>query len=306
MTRTTRLSVLVAVLGLVLAACGGANVAATVNGARIADDEVLALAVTPEEASVVGAEGFRNLLTNAILTEAMITAAEQEFGIQDLGGQESVDAFMAQATPEELGILQSVAGNPGLSDDAVDLVAQQLLVRSTVKEQIANDQEYLEGVWQEDQALLIQACARHILVGTEEESQDVRTRLESGEDFAAVAAEVSLDTQSPGGVLPCPVNPSVYIEPFSSVVATAPVGELTGPVETDFGWHIVLVESREFPGSLDELAADPLRWIPAELLDAAWSNWLNAAVAAADISVRSQIGMWYPPVDGIIPPPPSP
>ena len=306
MTRTTRLSILVALLGIVLAACGGANIAATVDGTQIADEEIFALAVTPQEQGVVGAEGFRNLLTNAILTETMMTAAEQDFGIQDLGTQESADAFTTRATPEELGILQSVAANPGLSDDAVDLVAQQLLVRSTVKEQIANDPEYLEGVWQENQALLIQACARHILVGTEQESQDVRARLESGEDFAAVAAEVSLDTQSPGGVLPCPVNPSVYIEPFSSIVATAPVGALTGPVETDFGWHIILVDSREFPGSLDELAADPLRWIPADLLDAAWTSWLNDAIAAADIDVRSQIGTWYPPVDGIVPPPASP
>jgi len=306
MTRTTRLSVLVAVLGLVLAACGGANVAATVNGAPISDEDVLALAVNPQEEGVVDGEGFRNLLTNAILTEAMITAAEQEFGIQDLGGQQSVDAFMSQATPEELGILQSVAANPGLSDDAVNLVSQQLLVRSTVKEQIANDPEFLDGVWQANQDLFVQVCARHILAGTEQGSQDVRARLESGEDFAAVASEVSLDTQSPGGVLPCPVNPSVYPEPFASVVATAPVGELTGPVETDFGWHIILVDSRESLESLDELTADPLRWIPAELLDAAWSNWLNAAVTAADIDVRSQIGVWLAAVDGIVPPPPSP
>ncbi|MCL1597716.1 MAG: hypothetical protein M3094_00920 [Actinomycetia bacterium] len=66
------------------------------------------------------------------------------------------------------------------------------------------------------------------------------------------------------------------------------------------------MESREFPQSLDELAADPIRWIPSELLDAGWSRWLNEAVADAAIDVRSQIGMWYSPVDGIRPPPPSP
>ena len=306
MKRTTRLTLLLALLGLVLAACGGANVAATVNGVEINDGEVLALAERSGDEAVTDAEGFRNLLTNAILTEAMVTAAESEFGLENIDSQETVDVFIAGASPDELGILQSVAANPGLSEDAVDLVATQLLVRSTVKEQIANDPEFLEAVWQDNQNLLIQACASHILVASEEESQAVRERLEAGEDFAALAAEVSLDVQSPGGVLPCPVNPSVYIEPFSSVVATAPVGELVGPVETQFGWHIIIVESREFPQSLDELAADPIRWIPSELLDAGWSRWLNEAVADAAIDVRSQIGMWYSPVDGIRPPPPSP
>ncbi|MFV2000761.1 MAG: peptidylprolyl isomerase, partial [Acidimicrobiia bacterium] len=101
-------------------------------------------------------------------------------------------------------------------------------------------------------------------------------------------------------------NPSVFIQPFSSVVATAPVGELIGPVQTEFGWHVILVESRETPATLDELAEDPLRWIPEEILDAAWSNWLNEAVADADIDVRSQIGTWYSAIDGILPPPDSP
>ncbi len=306
MKRTTRLSLLLALFGLVLAACGGANVAATVNGVELADGEVLALTERPSDETVTDAEGFRNLLTNAILTEAMVTAAETDFGLGNLDSKESIDAFIAGASPDDLGILQSVAANPGLSEEAVNLVAQQLLVRSTVKEALANDTDYLEGVWQDNQDLLIQACARHILVASEEESQAVRDRLEAGEDFATVAAEVSLDVQSPGGVLPCPVNPSVYIDPFSSVVATAPVGELVGPVETQFGWHIIIVDSREYPESLDELAADPLRWIPAELLDSAWINWLNSAVADADISVRSQIGTWYSPVDGILPPRPSP
>ncbi len=306
MTRTTRFTLLLAVLGLVLAACGGANVAATVNGVEIPDDDVLALAVTPVTDGVVDAEGFRNLLTNAILTEAMVTGAEEQFGLASLDSRESIDAYVNAAPPEELDLLQSIATNPGLSEDAVDLVATQLLVRSTVKEQLANDRDYLEGVWQNSQDLLLQACVRHILVGTEEESQEVRSRLEAGEEFSAVADEVSLDVQSPGGALPCPMNPSVFIEPFSSVVATAPVGELVGPVQTEFGWHVIVVDSRESPSSLDELAADPIKWIPNDLIDAAWSNWLDGVVGEADIDVRSQIGMWYSPVDGIRPPPPSP
>ena len=157
-----------------------------------------------------------------------------------------------------------------------------------------------------NQNLLLLACARHVLVATEEEAQDARARFEAGEDFSALATELSLDTQSPGGALPCPSRPDDFLQPFSSVVATAPVGEVAGPVETQFGWHIVLVDSREFPQNLDELSQDPLRWLPPALVDAAWTGWINESLESANIEVRSQIGTWYPPVDGIIPPPPSP
>ncbi len=302
----TRIAVLIALLALVLAACGGANVAATVNGKDVFDADVLGLGAAMPEESTVSGEAFRNLLTNTIFTESMVTAAESDFGAENLGSRSSVDAFIASASPDDLNILQSVASNPQLSENAVDLVATQLLVRSVVKESIANTPEYLQGVWQNNQDRLIQVCARNIIVETEQEAQAARDRIDAGDDFSAVADEVSIDTQTPGGVLPCPSNPSVYIQPFSSVVATAPVGEVVGPVQTDFGWHVVLVDSRESPGSLSELAQDPLRWIPGDLLDAAWSNWLNDAVGNADIKVRSQIGTWYPPVDGIIPPPASP
>jgi len=303
--KRTRPVLLIAAFALVLASCASAGVAATVNGNEISDDQVFALATADSDAPVVGAENFRNLLLNSIFTQAMVTSAETDFGVTGLDTQESIEAFVPTATQEEARILQSVIANPDLSSDAVNLVAVQLLTRRTVKQGIANDREFLEGVWQDDQELLIQACARHVLLASEEEAEVIMARLEAGEDFATVANEVSLDTQSPGGALACPSNPSVFVQPFSSVVATAPVGELIGPVQTEFGWHVILVESRETPATLDELAEDPLRWIPEEILDAAWSNWLNEA-ADADIDVRSQIGTWYSAIDGILPPPNSP
>jgi len=304
--KRTRLVPLVAAFGLVMASCASAGVAATVNGNKISDEQVFALAAGAPEGPVVGAEIFRSLLLNSIFAEAMVTGAEKDFGVTGLGTQESIDAFVPTATQEEASVLQSVIANPALSAGAVNLAAVQLLTRRTVKEELANDREFLEGVWQNNQELLIQACASHVLLGTEEEAQVAKARLEAGEDLATVASEVSLDTQSPGGALPCPSSPSLFIQPFSSVVATAPVGEVVGPVQTEFGWHVIVVESRETPATLDELAEDPLKWIPEELIDAAWSNWLNETVAEADIDVRSQIGTWYSAIDGILPPPDSP
>jgi peptidyl-prolyl cis-trans isomerase C len=236
----------------------------------------------------------------------MATAAEEDFGLGDMSSEASTTAYLAEASEQDIALIGRVAANPGLTAEAVDLVTVQLSVRKSVKEALASDTEFLQEVWQTSQNALIQACARHLLVGTEDEANVAKARIETGEDFSAVATEVSLDTQSPGGALPCPSRPDDFVQPFSSVVATAPVGELAGPVETQFGWHIVLVDSREFPQSLDELSQDPLRWIPPAIIDAAWIGWLNDTLESADIEVRSQIGTWFSPVDGILAPVPSP
>jgi hypothetical protein len=68
----------------------------------------------------------------------------------------------------------------------------------------------------------------------------------------------------------------------------------------------VLVDSREAPATVEEVAQDPFRWIPPSVATAVWTEWLNSAIDDADIEVRSQIGAWSPSDNGIIPPPPSP
>lgn len=295
-----------AAFALVLAACSAGGVAATVNGVEITDDNIVGLAARSEGAVSADAEQYRNLLTNSIVTVAMVSAAETDFGLEDLSSPEATDAYLAEASVQDIALIDRVSSNPDLTQDAVELVTVQLNVRASVKEELASETEFLQGIWQDDQDMLVQVCARHILVASEAEATAARERYDAGEDFSALAVELSLDTQSPGGVLPCPAQPEDFVQPFSSVVATAPVGEVAGPIETQFGWHIILVDSREFPQSLDELTQDPLQWIPSALVDAAWIGWINDALESADIEVRSQIGTWYPAVDGILPPPPSP
>jgi parvulin-like peptidyl-prolyl isomerase len=295
-----------AVFALVLASCASSGVAATVNGVEITDENIVGLTTGSEDASSADADQYRNLLTNSIVTVAMVSSAQEDFGLGDLSTDEASEAYLVGASEQDIALIGRVASNPDLTEDAVKLVTVQLNVRESVKESLAGETEFLQDVWQNDQNLLIQACARHVLLETEDEANDAKARFEAGEDFSALATELSIDTQSPGGALPCPSRPDDFLQPFASVVATAPVGEVAGPVETQFGWHIVLVDSREFPQSLDALSQDPLRWLPPSIIDSAWIGWLNESLESADIEVRSQIGMWYPPVDGIIPPPPSP
>ncbi|GMQ94210.1 MAG: hypothetical protein BMS9Abin12_1694 [Acidimicrobiia bacterium] len=306
MNTRQRIALAAGALGLLAAGCSSADVAATVNGSEIAESFVLDIRVDNEGRNTVSGERYRNDLTRLIFTEAMLTAAEEDFGLTDLDTPEARAAFLATTSPVNEDYLASIAEDPEFSETAVDVAVTQLVLRSEVRAALASDEKNIEQVWQNDRNLLIEVCARHILVATETEANDVLGRLETGENFASVASEVSLDTTSPGGALPCPVSPASFVGPFAATVAAAPVGQFVGPVETGFGWHAIIVDSRESPDSLAELAADPVRWIPTEILDGFWGRWLNDVVERADIKVRSDIGMWYPPVDGIIPPPDSP
>lgn len=88
--------------------------------------------------------------------------------------------------------------------------------------------------------------ARHILVATEEEAQEVVAALESGELFSDLAAAISLDQGSAaqGGELDWTTSSS-FVEPFRDAVNSGEIGALLEPVKSDFGYHIIQVRARE-------------------------------------------------------------
>jgi peptidyl-prolyl cis-trans isomerase D len=88
--------------------------------------------------------------------------------------------------------------------------------------------------------------ARHILVATEEEAQDVLAALNAGESFASLARAVSTDTGSGANGGELDWSPTYrFVDAFASAVTEAPIGEIIGPVQTDFGYHIIQVRARE-------------------------------------------------------------
>lgn len=87
--------------------------------------------------------------------------------------------------------------------------------------------------------------AAHILVRTEEEMAAVVDALSQGRDFAEVAAEVSIDGSGrQGGELGW-FGPGVMIPEFEEVVRNLQAGQVSEPLQTRFGWHVVrLLDSR--------------------------------------------------------------
>jgi len=83
---------------------------------------------------------------------------------------------------------------------------------------------------------------RHILVSTKKEAEDILEKLKKGEDFKVLAREKSIDfSASKGGDLGYIVRGTVIPE-FEKAAFSLKPGEISGPVKTRFGWHILKAE----------------------------------------------------------------
>lgn len=92
----------------------------------------------------------------------------------------------------------------------------------------------------------IEYNAAHILLEGEEDAQNLLTELEEGADFAELAAENSIGPSGPNGGALGWFTEGMMVPEFEAAVMTLEAGEVSAPVQTQFGWHIVLLnETRE-------------------------------------------------------------
>ena len=86
-------------------------------------------------------------------------------------------------------------------------------------------------------------CSNHILLDEIGEAEDALERFNAGEDFAELAIELSTGPSGPnGGDLGCVVEGG-FVPPFEEAAYAAESGDVIGPVETAFGFHIIQIES---------------------------------------------------------------
>jgi peptidyl-prolyl cis-trans isomerase C len=88
------------------------------------------------------------------------------------------------------------------------------------------------------------AKARHILVSTEEECNNLKDQIKEGADFAQIAMEFSQCPSGKRGGDLGEFSPGQMVEEFDTVVFNEAVGEVHGPVKTQFGYHLIEITSR--------------------------------------------------------------
>lgn len=291
--------------GLILAACspGGGGVAATVDGTDITVGEVEDLIYV--ESGTIPRERFAEFLSFSIQWDILAAAAEADYGFAPTEEEVTAEADnifeMVPDKPEgqtreeflqERGVTEEFLlniGRQGLTD---------VFVRGELEAQAPDPtEEELAEAQNAARASLTEVCVSHILVGTEDEAQDVQGRLESGEEFGELASEVSTDPSAAenGGVLPC-TSADQYVVAFRDAVLVAPVGEVYPDiVESNFGFHLVLVTDRQ-DANEEDLPDDAVLiegfkdgWVGEELL-----AWFNGIMAAATVTVDPEYGIWSP------------
>lgn len=91
---------------------------------------------------------------------------------------------------------------------------------------------------------MARASARHILVNSKEVCENLKTQIEAGADFAVVAREHSLCPSGKQGGSLGEFGPGQMVKEFDEAVFTGEVGKVQGPVQTQFGFHLLEVTSR--------------------------------------------------------------
>jgi len=88
------------------------------------------------------------------------------------------------------------------------------------------------------------ASARHILVDSQEQCEELKTQIENGADFAEIAkAHSNCPSGQQGGALG-EFSPGQMVPEFDSVVFSGEINKVLGPVQTQFGYHLIEVTSR--------------------------------------------------------------
>ncbi|MCJ7725793.1 MAG: peptidylprolyl isomerase, partial [Acidimicrobiia bacterium] len=287
----------------VAAACSGPGdeEVATVDGHVITVGDVSDLFSTE---NIPIDNGFRLAAFRLVAIDVLERGYEQDFDteVDDAVVAEQYEAFLADLAAQELTVEEVV----GIADATVNMIqfdARLTVIRDGVIFELAQDPVLIEGLLANlaaDPALLATVCVRHILTSTEEEAQDVLTRLEAGEDFATVADEVSTDSSS-GGDLGCSA-PSRYVVSFADATMEADVGVLYGPIQSEFGYHVLIVDERDVPTAAD-VEADPGAFLPSDQLQTLWIDWINARLGESEITVNPKFGVWDTTTLRIVAPP---
>ena len=90
----------------------------------------------------------------------------------------------------------------------------------------------------------MRAKARHILVPKEDDCLNLKTQIENGDEFADVAREHSTCPSGKDGGALGEFSPGQMVREFDEVVFKENVGEVHGPVKTQFGYHLIEITER--------------------------------------------------------------
>lgn len=260
-------------------AASAEDVLATVNGKTITvGDVTYARAALGEAVEKVPAAQRDEMVLSLLIDMALMAKAAEAEGMAD------TPEFQRRMDFQRLQALQEVY----MSEVVASAVTEEALTARYEEEVAKLPKEEL--------------TASHILVETEEEALDLIEQINRGEDFAALAEEHSKDPGSAqrGGSLGS-FTRGRMVKPFEDAVFALDEGEVTSePVQSQFGWHIIRLDSR------GEVEVPPLEQVAGQLQQLLVRDAYLETVASLkeDAQIETSSGIAAPPTStGSVPTP---
>ena len=238
-----------AFLAASLAACGGGGGAiATVNGTPISKSDFDNKLESSPAALGTLQQMVRDQLIDQYAKTNNITVTSDDIAKRE-------DELKANFPP---GQWDEMLKARGLSEDDVhNALREQIIIDKAVGKDVKVTDAQIKAYFDKNHAAFDkpeQVKARHILVPDLKTAQKVEADLKSGKDFAAEAKQYSMDpgSKDKGGELG-QFRRGQMVPAFDKAAFSLPIGQISQPVKSPFGYHIIQVESRD-PGTKATLA----------------------------------------------------
>jgi foldase protein PrsA len=212
---------------------------------------------------------FQDDILQTVISRTVIRQSAAKEGIE--ASQEAVDArveeeMTAIVDSGQFGSWEQFLDKYGLTEEYFARLMEDAVLIDEISEAHAPSRE------------VEQVHARHILVADQETGEQVLARLEAGEDWAALASELSQDTSNKdsGGDLGW-FPRGMMVAEFEDAVSSLEPGATSDPIQTDYGYHIIQVLEKGMR-EVDDATYE-------SMMSEAFQSWLDEQTAAAETTI---------------------
>jgi foldase protein PrsA len=255
---------LCALVAVGLAGCGGdeevpADAVAVVDGQQIARSDYEALLSQAKksyknqkrEFPAAGSQEFQTLRNQAVQFLVQREQFEQEASDMDVDvTDKQIDARLEQIQKQYFGgdkkKYEKQLKEQGLSEKQVRNDIRAQIISEKIFEQVTKDVKVTDAdiaaYYEKNKAQYSQPESRdvrHILVKTKKQADELYAQLQGGADFAALAKKYSEDTGSKANGGKLTISQGQTVAPFDKVAFELEKNEISQPVKTEFGYHII-------------------------------------------------------------------
>jgi parvulin-like peptidyl-prolyl isomerase len=222
-----------------------------------ARDQEFPAAGTPEFAQL------RNAIVRSLVEQAEfeIAAEELEVEVSDADVEKRLTELKEQFFEGDEKKYEAELENQGLTDEQVRADVRTRLLSERIFEEVTKDvkvtDEEIKAYYDENKTQFETPASRdvrHILVKQKARADDLYSQLRQGGDFAALAKRYSQDPASKAQGGKFTAQQGATVPEFDKTAFELETGELSRPVKTQFGWHIIEATSAVKPKATQELS----------------------------------------------------